>query len=313
MMSKCVVGIVCVVVAVAATVSAAELAFKPAGKDGLFDFNTGACKGQMRADKASQGFDSFVDVASGAQLVHAPGLLSYYRLLSRDKRWGEDFRSWPKSARVLEDGALEVFWPPAADHPVELKATYRWKAPDTLDLETVLRPEPDMADVEVFLSSYFAKGFRSRVYVRAPRHKPGKPHFLPLDANPFTVGTYLAFPRDLRAAQLFYDGRWERGRHPVQFSVNRFLEAPIALKVNDTTGLTCVFLSRPEDCFAVDAPYDRDPPDGVAAHYSLYLSLFGRDLGAGQTARAVTRLVVGRDISEDRALTLYRRFIEEAK
>ena len=299
------------VLAGAALAPAAELGFRPAEKPGFFDFDTGAVRGQMQADNASQGLAAFVEAATGADLAHAPGLLSYYRLLSRDARWGEDFRSWPKSARVLDGGALEITWPPAADHPVELRATYRWKSPNTLDLETTLRPQQQMADVEVFLSSYFAGGFRSRVYVSAPRHTGGEPHFLPLDANPFTVGTYLAFPRDLRAAQLIYDGRWERGRNPVQFSVNRFLAAPLALKVHPDNGLTCVFMSRPDDCFAIEAPYDQTPPDGVAAHYSLYLSFFGRDLEAGQTARALMRLVVGRDVTEDHAIMLYRAFLGE--
>ena len=309
--------IAAVLVVGTAVADAADLAFKPVRNPpygGLFAFDTGVVKGELRADDASQGFHRFVDVKSGTALAYGhdnPGILSYYRLLSAGERWGEDFRAWPKSAKILPDGAVQIHWLPRDDHPVELTATYRWRLPDTLDLETIIRPEPDVARVEVFLSSYFDKDFRSRVYVQAPRHAPGKPHFMPLDANPMIVGTYLAFPRDLRAAQLVYDGRWERGRHPVQFSVTRFLAAPLALKRNIKNGVTVVVMARPEDCFAIEAPYDKEPPDGVAGHCSLYLSLFGQDLKAGQTARAHTRLVVGQDIAEQGALDLYQKFLEE--
>ena len=302
----------------AAATAAAEvtdLAFKPVG-NGLFGFDTGIVKGQLRADHASQGFHTFVDAKTGVDLAYGhdnPGILSYYRLLSTGERWGEEFRSWPKSAELLADGAVRILWPPRDDHPVEMVATYRWGSPDTLDLETTLRPEADMARVEVFLSSYFNTNFRSRVYVHAPRHAPGKPHFLALDANPLIIGTYLAFPRDLGAAQMIYDGRWERGRNPVQFSVTRFFAAPLAMKHDSKSDITFVLMARPEDCFAVEAPYDKEPPDGVSGHCSLYFSLFGLDLKAGQTARARTRLVVGRSITEQRALEFYEKFIEEAK
>lgn len=295
------------------TASSADLSFKTKEK-GSFSFDTGAVRGTLQADDASQGIPSIIDIVTGTDLAHgAPGLLSYYRLLSTDKRWGENFRGWPKTAKLQSDGAVEVIWPPQPDHPVEMRATYRWKSANILDLETVLRPESDMSNVEVFLSSYFNKGFRGRMYVAAPRHTGGQPYFLSLMANPFTIGTYLAFPRDLEAARIVYDGRWERGTNPVQFSINRYYAAPLALKTNAESGVTVVQMSRPDDCFAVEAPYDKDPPDGPAGHYSLYLSLFGRNLQAGQTARALTRMVVERNVTDERALALYQEFLRDSK
>ncbi len=60
-----------------------------------------------------------------------------------------------------------------------------------------------------------------------------------------------------------------------------------------------------DDCFAVSTPCDEDP------HCSLYLSLLGRDLKAGQSATARARLIVARDISDQRAIALYETYVKE--
>jgi len=52
------------------------------------------------------------------------------------------------------------------------------------------------------------------------------------------------------------------------------------------SGLTAVLMAPAEDCFAVSTPHQRE------GHYSLYLSLFGRTIQAGETARARARLVI---------------------
>jgi hypothetical protein len=65
------------------------------------------------------------------------------------------------------------------------------------------------------------------------------------------------------------------------------------------------------DCFALATPYNKTPPDGVAGHRSLYLSLFGQDLAAGQTASAHARLVVSQALTEDDAVSRYRHYAAE--
>ena len=44
------------------------------------------------------------------------------------------------------------------------------------------------------------------------------------------------------------------------------------------------------------------------SHYSLYLSLFGRDMKAGETAKARSRFVVTAPVSEEQVLALYERY-----
>jgi hypothetical protein len=72
-------------------------------------------------------------------------------------------------------------------------------------------------------------------------------------------------------------------------------------------------MAPPGDCFAVSLPYNKTPPDGVAGHQSLYLSLFGQDLMAGETARAAARLVIGQNLTDQQAVELYGKYLEGRK
>lgn len=300
-------------VTVTAGAESPNLAFRPAG-DGYFEFDTGTVKGKIRLDGRSQGIASLVDVESGVDVAHGgnlPGIFSFYRIFSTDTRYGHAARDWPTVSKILPDGALEVRFPPAEDHPLEMTAIYRWTAPDALDLETTVTPQRDMPRFEVFLSSYFAKDMRALVYVKPNFHGGGKPQLLPADVNPLVDGTYLMFPRDRASALMIFDRRWEHPPNPVQWSVTRRLAGPLAVRRNEQTGLAAAIMAPPEHCFAVATPYNKTPPDGVAGHNSTYLSLFGRDLKTGQSARARCRLVVARKLTDDRAIELYEKYRKE--
>ena len=96
------------------------------------------------------------------------GLFGHYRVFSANKRYGTAAWDWPSEARLRPDGSVEVRWPSAEDRPFELRAVYRWAAPDTLDLETTVQAKTNLAKFESFLASYFAEGFTNAcVYVRS--------------------------------------------------------------------------------------------------------------------------------------------------
>jgi hypothetical protein len=57
---------------------------------------------------------------------------------------------------------------------------------------------------------------------------------------------------------------------------------------------------RRTDFLFVALPYGED------THRSVYLSLFGSDLQADLDCSAGVRLVIGRDLSDERAMELYR-------
>lgn len=292
-----------------------DLSFK-AGSPGEYTFDTGQFSGRVAAGEKSGGLVSLIDKASGVELAKGNpqyGIFSFYRMLSCDQRWGTVFWEWPKQASVQPDGALRIDWPAAEDHPAKLSAVLRWSSPDTLDLEAKIVPQRDMSGLELFVGSYFKNDAKGLAYLASPRHAGGEPELMPVDVCPLTVGTYYAFPRDLKAAQLVYDGRWEHGLHPVQWSITRYLAAPLAVRRDEQTGMNLMLMSPGEDCFSIMCSYNQEPPDGVAGHYSTYLSLLGRDVKAGQTARARARLVVRKDVSADAAVRAYEQFVKESK
>ncbi len=294
-------------------IAGADLSFKADG-EGFFSFDTGVLKGRLQADEHSQGIPTMVDVKSGIELAYGgnnPGIFSYYRMFSKGKRWADTARPLPKSAEVTEDGGVRVHWPSGEDHPFEMSAIYRWAAPNILDLETRVKPHIDMECFEIFLSSYFNENFRSLVYTQPTRYLESGPSIVSVDVNPLIEGTYVAFPRDLEAAQIIYDGRWELGQHPVQFSITRYYEVPLCMKRDSTNGMAIIMMSPFEDCFAIETPYNMDPPDNVASHYSMYMSFFGIDIPAGEEKRARARLVFERDIGEQHALDLYDEYMEQ--
>lgn len=299
-------------VAWAATTVGAEtpsLAFQPVEK-GYSAFDTGLFRGKMRVDGEAQGLCSMVHVPTGMELVAPPGMLSYYRLFSTGARYGKAVRDWPVVARVVDDGALEIHFPPTAEHPMDLTGTFHWRSADTLDLVTTVKAADALPRLEVFLSSYFVDGFDALVYVNRNLYGEGPPAaMLRADGSELLDGNYLMFPRDQEALHMIYDGRWNIPPDPVTFAFVRYLAAPIAVRRNEKVGLTAVLMSPPEDCFAVAAPYNKQPPDNVAAHRSLYLSLFGRDLAAGQVAQSRCRLILGKDLSDEAILERYRQYL----
>ncbi|MFV1966163.1 MAG: hypothetical protein ACC628_12130 [Pirellulaceae bacterium] len=272
-----------------------NLAFRPAG-DGLFEFDTGKLTGRLKVDGKDQGLYPVVDVATGAELVHAPGIFSFYRVFANGERYGNAARDWPTVSTLLPDGAVELRWPAAEEHPLAMTGVYRWTSADTLDLEVSITPRQKMRRFELFMSSYFTKGFRASVF--AKEGEGGRARFEPVDKTPSSGGRYVTFPRDAEALAMVRDGRWTIPPSPVDWDMRSWLAAPLAIRRDTSLGLTAVMMLRPEDCFAVSTPWN--PESSEAGGYrSLYQSLFGRDLEAGQTVRAHCRLVIRRDTSDE--------------
>ncbi len=285
-----------------------QLAFQPPA-DGYSTFDTGLLRGKMQLDGKSQGIASLVYAPTGMELARAPGLLSYYRVLAAGARYGHAAREWPVAAAVRPDGTLELHFAAGKDHPLELTGIFRWASPDSLDLETIVKPQVAMPRMEMFLSSYLAAGCEGLAYVQPSRLEGGKPaRFLPADWCPLFDGNFLVFPRDRQAMALIYDGRWEIPPNPVTWCFSRYLAAPLVLRRHAAAGLTVALMSSPQDCFAAMLPYNKQPPDPVSSHYSLYLSLFGRDLAPGETARARCRLLVCKNLRDAQLRDRYARY-----
>ncbi len=272
-------------------------------EQGEYQFDTGVLRGKLRADGKSFGLSSVVHLPSGITLSRGYGIFSHYRAFVSNARFGTAAWEWPSTARLLDDGGVEVCWLRAKDRPFEMKAVYRWHDPSTLDLETVVKAQKDLRHFEVFLASYFEDIFtNSLVFVRENPEAAGKAGFL---AAKESFGDWLMFPRDPAAVQLIKDGRWAIEPHPVDWVVMPEFGKPLGLRRDPRTGTAAVFMAPPEDCFALSSPHQTE------GHYSLYLSLFGRTIRTGEVARARSRLWIAQGPSDQQVLDHYRTYLNE--
>jgi len=278
------------------------LAFAP-GVSGEYTFDTGRLRGKLRQGGKSLGLSAVVHAPSGARLDRGVGILSTYRVFTTNHRHWTAGWDRPSTARLLSDGAVQVAWSAAQGRPFELGARYRWKDAQTLDIETTVKAEKDLDNFEVFLASYFHESLRVPfVYVRENPEASGKPGFLPARKS---FGAWQMFPRDEAVVDIIQDGRWEKKPNPVDWVIMPRLAAPVCVRRNAGTNLAVVLMAPPEDCFAIATPYEGE------GHYSLYLSLFGRDVKAGETATAHSRLVVTTAASDAQVLALYEQYMNQ--
>jgi len=272
-----------------------------AAADGGFTFDTGVLRGKLRAGDKSVGLTEVIHVPSGTRLDRGQGLFSHYRVFTRGKRYGGGAWDWPSTATLRRDGAVEVLFPAADGRPLEMKAVYRWADPATLDLETTVRAVEDLPGFESFLASYFTEGFTNALAYVQPA--PGTASPAGLLAAEKSAADWHMFPRDAAAAALIQDGRWQLEPHPVTWSIRPFLVRPLAIRRAPAVDVVAVLMAPPTDCFAVACPFETE------GHYSTYLSLFGRDIKAGETVRARARLVIAAGGPDSKWIRLSEDFL----
>ena len=282
----------------------ARPAFIPAG-DGGFQFDTGVLRGKLRPGGKARGLSSVVHVPTGIALDRGDkgyGLFSHYRVFTAGKRYGGGAWDWPGEARLLPDGAVEVLWPEAEDRPFQMRAVYRWAAPNALDLETIVQPTKDLERFESFLASYLQEPFTNALTCVSDHPRgSGKTGFMAAEKG---LGDWQMYPRDAAVLPLIKDGRWQLPPNPVQWTITPPLAQPICLRRDAKSGLAVVLMAPAEDCFAIAMPHQAE------GHYSLYLSLFGLDLKAGKTARARARLLVASGLSDSQILDHYATYVQ---
>ncbi|MCX6914555.1 MAG: hypothetical protein NT167_16130 [Verrucomicrobia bacterium] len=266
-----------------------------------FTLDTGVLAGKLRAGGKSRGLSSVVHLPTGVTLDSSMGLFGHYRVFSANKRYGTAAWDWPSEAKLHKDGSVEVHWPSAEDRPFELRAVYRWAAPDTLDLETSVQAKTNLAKFESFLASYFADCFtNSSVYVRSNNQQ----WLEPADKS---FGVWQAFPRDDEAVSIIQDGRWKFAPNPVDWVIRPRLANPLAIRGCPANGLRAVLMSPPSDCFGVLTPFEAE------GHRSMYLCLFGKDLKAGESAKARARLVIGTNLTGETIDRLYSVYTRQSR
>ncbi len=272
---------------------------------GSFAFDTGVLRGVLRQDGKSIGLIPVTFSEDGSSIAAGEGLFNHYRVFTHGVRYGYGARRWPSTAELRADGSVEVHWPSTSDRPFELRSTYTWVTPNSVDVVTTVGAESKLEAFEVFLASYYSPAFTdSRVWASRDPRGGIDVGFVPAERQ---FGEWLAFPRDETAAAMIGDGRWELEPHPLEWTMMPSFAWPLAIRRDPDSGLTVVTIARPEDCFGVFTPY------GEEGHMSKYLSLFGYTIEAGQSASAGARLVVLSDPTEAQILEVAEEYLEAAR
>jgi len=262
--------------------------------DGAFHFNTGVLRGLLRANGKSNGLFPVTYNADGSEITLGEGLFNHYRVFTRGKRYGYGARRWDSMAELHDDGSVEVIWEVTPERPFELRATYSWVSPNTIDLVTTVHADTNLEAFEVFLASYYQPPFTdSQVWATHDPRGGDKEGFVSADQE---LGVWLAFPRDEDGAKVINDGRWELEPHPLDWTMMPNYALPLAIRRDPETNLTVIVMTQQEDCFGIFTPY------GEEKHYSNYLSLWGHDIEEGEQASTRSRLVVLSDPSDDEIL-----------
>jgi hypothetical protein len=272
-------------------------------KDGGYEFDTGVLRGRLRGSGKDLGLTSAIHLPTGTKLSGEYGILSYYRVFTTNKRYGHAAWEWPSTSKLLPDGAVQVIWSEADGRPFEMFAIYRLCNNSTLDIETIVKAGRDLSKFEVFLASYFHETFPiPQIYVAACPETEGNPDFLTAKKS---FGNWQMFPKNDDLLSIIHDGRWQKQPNPVNWKIMPKLAKPIALRRGSDSTPTAILMAPPEDCFAISTPYEGE------GHYSIYFSLFGRDIEAGQTARTRLRLVVTSAATDRQILDLYQKYMDD--
>jgi len=288
----------------------AKFAFTSNDK-GEYVFDTSVLRGKLRPEGKSLGLSSVIHVPSGVRLNGRYGIFSFYRIFTTNKRYGHAAWDWPSVSKLLPDGGVQIVWPEGKDHPFEITATYRLTEETTVDLETTVKAQKDLQQFEVFLASYFHESFPAPyIYAKSYPETKAKLGFMPAEKS---FGNWQMFPRDRNVLQIIRDGRWEKEPNPVKWSIMPNLSAPVSVRRNEEANLAVILMAPRDDCFAISTPYRGE------GHYSLYLSLFGRDVKAGEKVRSHCRFVVvpkgvskrNTAISDQQILELYQKYLKQ--
>jgi hypothetical protein len=276
----------------------AWLSFTAAGP-GEFQFNTGIVQGRLGSRDKAMGLSSVIYSPSSTSLDRSMGLCSFYRVFTRNHRYGTAAWDWPGQYRLLENGTVQIQWPATDDRPFILSAVYRWLDPVTLEVSTTVTAQQDLPDFEVFLASYFQPAFSNAlVCVKDDSSPRGPVKFVEASE---ARGAWQMTPRDASVIPLIQDGRWKLEPNPVDWKILPALGYPLTVRRAQTVPLTAVLMAPTNDCFAIAMPQQTE------GHYSVYLSLFGRTVSKGQTAQARTWLMLLQGVHGESLIDLYRR------
>ncbi len=239
------------------------------------------------------------------------GMLNFFRVLIRGGYLTE-LRAEKPEVRPEKDGVTLTYLP-TVRRQAKVIIRFTFREPNIIDMDLSVEALANYPGFEILLSSYQAEGFVSGAYVAKKEFEPSEPEQIRIPDQPMIHGVWPFFPRDEAGANLLTDGRHQKGRWYWRMAIGRRYGFPMAFFSKGDVDV--LLMGRPEDVYAVGATYEGDAKtDNLAAHRSLYLSLLGEDLAAGETRRTQMRMIIdefGSDPAKHAAL--YETFLREVE
>ena len=256
-------------------------------ENSICHFETETLKGKI-CDGRFIGFNQVIHkptgtIISGNGKANRHGLLSLYRIFTRNHRYGDAAYNWKERSIEIKDKTVLMKWPATAQRPFAFSAVYSFPAPNKLNLEVTVSAQKELTDFEVLISSYFDKTFPKAEVIMADGR---------ISSSPRELGFWHAFPFAKQAKSLITDGRWQQGIHPVTQDIRENVAYPMSFRRHES-GLTALISAKPQDCFAVYTAYDGEH------HYSNYKGLFGKTIKAGASSTANISLEIGNWTNEE--------------
>ena len=288
-------------------------ALTPGEDEHSFNFETGQIRGTIRLDGAYHGVTRLVDKKTGRQVIDERySALNLFKLMSVNQIMGQP-RHMERTTRI-SPRQVEADWAPTDGHKAEISARYEVIQPNAVDVTVTVRSKGAYRGYEVFMSNYFDKTLRPRVYLQSRGKNP--PELIVPMVNDVFRGTVLVFPRDTHAARRCVDGRWDRNEWDtpvVQMCPVRRYAHCLAFLTDPDEQVGVVLMLRPEDCYAISARYfAEDDADRLTTYSAFDFSLFGDDLLPGSERSVKCRLaLVPLDGDLSRPLEMYKTFVSE--
>lgn len=246
----------------------------------------------------------------GSDMEHV-GLLNFFRVLISGGYLTE-LRAEKPLVKPEKDG-VTLTWLPTIRRQANVTIRFTFSEPNIIDMDMSAETLSNYPGFEILLSAYLAPGFVSGAYVAKEEFGPVIPEQIRITDQPMIHGVWPFFPRDEAGANLLTDGRHQKGRWYWRMAIGRRYGMPMAFF--NKGNVDVLVMGRPEDVYAVGATYEGDPEtDNIAAHRSLYLSLFGEDLVAGEGRRTQMRMIIGEFGSDpNKHASLYNAFLNDVK
>ena len=323
------VSIALAVLGIVFPIAAAEVTgdWRTSGGVQMFRFETSALKGRFIAGDqrelprgyARHGLRGLVLQPSGKD-PHPPtgkvggkrrhrGMLNLYRVYSATESFGA-LRDEDADIEEKADGAT-LTWPAIDQRPATISATWKITGPAQIDLKIVVDPQRDIANFEILLANYVALDMSKGLYIE----RDGAPVF---GETAVQGNNYGFYPLNVAARKnAANSGRFHASWKWPSFIPQDYAALPLAVAGDDAADI--LLMSDPQSTSAVCVtPNRRDgaPPEtwtSIEQHSAMYLSFFSRDVRAGESLVAHSRLVFIKKPSNpsESHQRIYARFLED--